>query len=375
MNTPPKAAESPAGHGLGIWWAILLLGAMTSLYLNIWHALAVPPIPEEAVAVARKAAGKAVQEVADGGGAGSVILAVTYGLVPVAFAALLSHGLVSPLVGPWPRRAIISLFLIGMAMSLSAQAAVMAPYGGPVGRWGIPIILDASALLALHVITKAAAAATVATRQADTEAELAALRVRLRPSIEAEVRAELEAELAAVRTDLEAELAARQAELEAELRRNRQAELAAVQAEVGAELGAELTARQAELEEQFTARLAEAEAEIGQRAETEIQARVRSAEIETEARVRLELARESKPKPKAKSPELPAKKTTDDGLTRKDKARILLARNPDLTGADLGRALEVSERYGRQLLEQLAEETQKEPVETSTADVRLRAVN
>ncbi|MFC7650312.1 hypothetical protein ACFQX6_65770, partial [Streptosporangium lutulentum] len=120
MSTPSQAAERPSGHGLGVWWAILLLGAMTSLYLNIWHALAVPPASAGAAASAQ-----AVQAAATGGGVGSVVLAVTYGLVPVAFAALLSHGLVSPLVGPWPRRAIISLFLIGMGMSLAAQAAVM----------------------------------------------------------------------------------------------------------------------------------------------------------------------------------------------------------------------------------------------------------
>jgi hypothetical protein len=352
VSTSPKSTSHPK-HGLGIWWMILVLGGVTSVYLNIWHAVHQGPEADKA--------------------AGQIVLAVTYGIVPVIFAALLSHGFISPLVGPWPRRVIVALFLIGMAMSLSAQADVMAPYGGPVGSWGIPIILDASALVALHVITKAAATAAQADQARAREAELAAARRKIRAELQAEVRAELEAELAA-----------RWRELQAEVERNREAELAAVRAEVRAELRAEqdasqagleaeLAARQAEAERRFAARLADAEAEIRQSVETETQDRIRRAEVETEARVRLELAKDAKAKTKAKSPEAQAKKAAD-GLSTKDKARILLAENPAITGAELGRALDVSDRYGRELLGQLIEE-QQQAQQTSATEVLLRAVN
>lgn len=330
---------------LKLWWAVLILGCAVSVVLNLWHALT---LTSEAAAKAAKAAGEASAATAH------PVLGIIFALVPALFAAMLSHGLISPMAAKWFRGAILSLFGVSMLTSMASQAAVMRPYGGGYGaEWAIPLVLDASSLLALHYITMAATTVREAAARAELEADLDAVRAELRPSVEAEVRAELGAELAAAR-----------AELEAEAKRNSTAELAAAEAEVRAEL-------RAELEAELDAIRTEAEAEIRRRAEAETEARVRRVVVESEARIRREVAEEIKPKTRQKAIEAPAKKSANDGLTSKDKARILLTQNPGMTGAELGRALGKTDRYGRQLLEEI----QKEQVGASTGDGRLRAVN
>ncbi|MEU7004460.1 hypothetical protein [Nonomuraea sp. NPDC046570] len=327
------ATPSADRPSLKLWWAVLILGCAVSVVLNLWHALT---LTSEAAAKAAKAAGEASAATAH------PVLGIIFALVPALFAAMLSHGLISPMAAKWFRGAILSLFGVSMLTSMASQAAVMRPYGGGYGaEWAIPLVLDASSLLALHYIT------------------MAATTVR-----EAAARAELEADLDAVRAELGAELAAARAELEAEAKRNSKAELAAAEAEVRAEL-------RAELEAELDAIRTEAEAEIRRRAEAETEARVRRVVVESEARIRREVAEEIKPKTRQKAIEAPAKKSANDGLTSKDKARILLTQNPGMTGAELGRALGKTDRYGRQLLEEI----QKEQVGASTGDGRLRAVN
>lgn len=361
MTTSSKAAPQ-AGHGVRLWWLVLVSGTTFSIILNLWHALTATGPKTHA------------------------ILGIIFAIVPAAFAALLSHGLIHPTIGWGMQMAILSLFMVSMLTSIASQAAVLRPYGGGYGaEWSVPLVLDASALIALNFIAKAAKAAREAIVGEAEEADRDAVRAELRPGVEAELRAELQAELRAAKDRLEAELADRKTELEAELKRNQQAELNAARTEVREELGtelrsfqdkleAELDDRKQALETQYAARLTETETQIRQRAEEEIRKRVRQAEVETEARIRLETVTAAKPKAKAKASETASKQAPDDGLTLKDRARILLEANPDLTGADLGRALDVSARYGRQLLGQLTEEPKKEK-ETAPADVRLRAVH
>jgi hypothetical protein len=348
-QTTAAPPNTRAGHGTALWWTILIMGTTVSVVLNLWHALTLPS-------------------------AGHPILGIIFALVPAVFAALLSHGLVSPTAERWFRSAILGLFGISMLTSISSQAAVMRPYGGGYGaEWSIPLVLDASALLALHFITKAATAAREAVVWEEVEAERSALKAELRPSVEAEVRAELDAETQALRAELETEAA-----------RTRQAELEAARAEVRAELGVELqasrsameaaqAARDADLDKRFAARVAQAETRIHQDAESRTRERIRRAEVETEARVRLEYA-DAKPKTRAKTTETPANKTAHAELSIKDKARILHAERPEISGAELGRALNVSDRYGRQLLGQLIEDETAAPDAPGT-DVVLRAVN
>ncbi|WP_433250419.1 hypothetical protein ACQPYK_04125 [Streptosporangium sp. CA-135522] len=344
------------------------MGTTVSVILNLWHALSLTG--PETVAAA-KAAGKTAPEV----GTGHPVLGIIFALVPAVFAALLSHGLVSPMAAKWFRAAILALFAVSMLTSIASQAAVMRPYGGGYGaEWSIPLVLDASALLALHFITKAATTAREAIVWEQQEAELAVMKAELRPLVEAELRAELEAEVQALRAELETEAA-----------RTREAERDAVRAEVQAELGTELqasrremetalAAREVELNKQLADRMAQAETQIRRDAESDTQRRVRRAEVETEARVRLELTADAKPKTRAKTAATPAKKTTRTDLSTKDRARILRIDRPGITGTELGRALNVSDRYGRQLLEQLLEEEAGAP-DVSASEVVLRAVN
>lgn len=371
-TTAAQHAQPEPGHGLRLWWTILILGCLISVFLNMWHALTLD--------------GKDTE----------VVLGVVFALVPVLFAAMLSHGLVSPIVTPLTRVAILSLFAVAMLTSIASQAAVMKPYGGGYGaEWSIPLVLDASALLALNFIIKGAATAREAVQQADVEAELAAVRAELKPGVEAEVRAELAEEHAAAQAELNAERAAAQAELTTELAnaraalkaeadRTRQAELDAARDQTRQEEAERFKAVRVRLEEEYAARLKRAEEQITARAETEIEARVQQAQTETEARVRLELAGENRPKARAKTTATPATSTAADGLSRQERlelrlkqARALLAEKPDITGAELGRALNVSDRYGRQLLEQLVEEDeegQEEEPRSAAGEIRLHAV-
>lgn len=330
MNSASKVDQP---HGLTLWWTILILGCAISVVLNLWHALTL------------NTAGK-----------GHAVLGVIFAIVPVLFAALLSHGLVSPGADRWFKAAILALFGVSMITSVSSQAAVMAPYGGGYGgEWSIPIVLDASAILALYFITSRAAAAREAAVQAATDAELAAAKAELRPAVVAEVRAELRAELTTAKAELEAEVA-----------RNRQAELAAAKAEAGAEL-------RAELEKDFETRWAAAEAEFRTRSAADTAVAVQRAEVAAEARVRSEFAEHGKQQGGRKAPPVAVKKSGEVPLSTKDRARILLAETPEMSGADLGKALGKTDRYGRELLKEIAKGDSDGP-EPPSDNIRFLAV-
>jgi hypothetical protein len=302
MDASNRAAES---HGLGLWWTILILGCIVSVVLNIWHAMTL-----------------------NTGAKGHPVLGIIFALVPVLFAALLSHGLVSPVVAKWFKWPILALFGMAMVTSISSQAAVLQPYGGGYGgEWSIPIVLDAATLLALNAITSTTAAARKAAAVADMEADMERLRADMRPDIEADVHAELQADMPRIRADIEASV-----------RRTLEADIAAREADMRADIHAQ------------------AEADMASRLESAALEIRRQAEVETEARIRRELAETRKTQSSGKTATAPARKAADDGLTTKDKARILLASNPDMTGAELGRTLGVAERSGRRLLDELTVE-------------------
>ncbi|MFI6801573.1 hypothetical protein [Streptosporangium canum] len=349
MNAKYPTAKPP---GLGLWWTILILGSVISAFLNIWHALH-----------------------QDGQGT-AVILGLIFAAVPVGFAAMLSHGLVSPAVEKWFRYSILGLFAVSMLTSIASQAAVMRPYGGGYGaEWSIPLVLDASSLLALHYITKAHKMRREVARQADIERDMDAIRARLRPDIERDIRATLEADMAAQKADMEADMAvrladmehdmaARKADMERDISATREADIAAAVAAKEGDLrdtmAAELSAARAALEADKDAWIAENEMSIWTR-----------AEVETEARVRRELAASNKPQSHRKTVAAAPAKPTEEALTSKKKALILLEKNPDMTGAELGRALGKSDRTGQRLLDEINAERDA----AAAAGSRLRAVN
>lgn len=331
MTASTGTAAKP--HGLRLWWWILILGCLISVVLNIWHAVTL-----------------------DTKGEGHPVLGVIFALVPVLFAALLSHGLVSPVVASWFKWPILALFGLAMITSISSQAAVLAPYGGGYGgEWSIPIVLDASTLLALNAITTAATKARELVEEAGREAELEALREEIRPSV-----------LVAVRAEHQTELEALEAELRAELARTREAELTAARTELRAELGRKFEA-------ELARRLEAADAEFRRSSAAEEAALVRRVEVETEARLRQEFAEQAKHHGGRKAlPPVP-RKTADDGLTRKDRAKILLGTNVDMTASELATALDCTGRYARDLLKEIQEEA-GDPPDPSADNVRFLAV-
>jgi hypothetical protein len=243
-----------------------------------------------------------------------------------------------------------------MITSISSQAGVLAPYGGGYGgEWSIPIVLDASTLLALNAITTAATKAREAVEDADREAELEALREEIRPSVLVAVRAEHQTELEALETELRAELA-----------RTREAELTAARTELRAELGRKF-------ETELARRLEAAEVEFRQSSAAEEASLVRRVEVETEARLRQEFAEQAKQQGQRKTLPPPAKRVADDGLSRKDRAKILLAATPEMTPAELAIALDCTGRYARDLLKEIQEEADDAPG-PSADNIRFLAV-
>ncbi|WP_433357764.1 hypothetical protein ACQP25_44315 (plasmid) [Microtetraspora malaysiensis] len=388
-----RRARNRNAPSLFLWWLIMVLGSLTSLGLNLWHACTQP------------------------NPGGHIVLAITYAVVPVGFAALLSEGLRNPLLGKFSRGVIICVFVLAMGMSIAAQALVMMRYGGVAGGIGIPVILDTSTLLSLQVITKAKSVAAKEERErAYEEAVAARLAVR-----EREMRHQMDEDMAAARAaiqeaadaDKAARLADARTEIEAATAAKYEADIAAAEADMRHEFQAATAARAEAIEENAAKRVAviEAanEADIARRVATEraaaeadtrtrceadmavqiaairndyeaaVAARVADAEAAMAARytenlatarvaIEADVRREHKAAMAAtgaatrkavaaRRPLAALPKVAGDGeLSSKDKARIELDRNPDLDGAELADLIGVSPRTGRRLLADLRAE-------------------
>jgi len=347
---------------------VLFLGSIASLCINIWHSTSV--------------------DAEDG----NMVLAIAYGVIPVLFAAILSHGMVSDVVGPWPRRIIVGLFLLGMAMSITAVTTMMQPYGGFWGGLGIAVILDTSTLVALNIITTESSVAKQAERERGYEAEVAARladrEAGVRAAIEAESAAKLAASEADMRAEFSAAMAAREAAMEAELATATQelaakydAELAAVKRAAEAELAAAKREATAVIEANGRAQVEEAMAKLAA-----MEADMRAAMAAELAAEREKLATAKRPavaaaKQPARRPAVTAKTVTalpaGDTATRDNEVLKLLRENPDLTGDDLHELMGISPRTGRRILQRLRDSkatsvatdgaATAEPVATDTA--------
>ncbi len=333
MNPPDikKAGRS--------WKRFLAATALVSLYLNIYYALApklpsgkIPVTPQE---VAAAVAGKATF--------GDISLALIIGIVPVAIAFWLSDALKDPLVNSWIKFAIIVLMLACMLMSIAHQAEVLHPKMGDFWSIVLPLILDASSMVALNLFMKARKIAHDAVKKAAEAAEMISVKAEIRDRLEAEAKAEIKAEA-------EAEI---RPVIEAEADRKRRAEIEAAKAEGRAEAEAEIPA------------LVEA---------AEAAARTR-AEVETSARVRLELtAGKTTGKKPAGRPKAAQSDTDKPRLSSKDEARILYEKDPEISGGKLGEALGLTPDRGRQLLREIKKELAEMEAE-ATSRPPLRAVN
>ena len=334
VNTPQPTEK--AGRG---WKWFLAATALVSLYLNIYYALA-PKLPSGKLAVtAKDIAAASAAEVS----AGDISLALIIGIVPVAIAFWLSDALKDPLVESWIKFVIITLMLSCMGMSIAHQAEVLQPKMGTFWSVVLPIILDASSMVALNLFMKARKLAHDAVRKAAEAAEMISIKAEIRDRLEAEARAEIKAEV-------EAEV---RPVIEAEADQKRRAEIEAAEAKGRAEAEAEIPA------------LIEAAEEA---------ARTR-AEVEATARARLELTgSKATGKKPSKGPKVATADPDKRGLSSKDEARILYEGNPNISGGELGKSLGLTPDRGRQLLREIKKELAEMEAE---APVRppLRAVN
>lgn len=336
------AATQQPDHrpGLRVWWTILIISGLVSLVLNVWHA--VHP-------------GGTAQEVY-----GRVVLALILGVLPVVMVALLSHALMDSPAGV--RAVTVLLFLVSMAMSITAQADVMMPVAGHWARaWGIPVIVDVPALLALYMIARGAKADMSARAEADMSARLEVARADIEARAEADMSARLAVLEADIRTDIEARAQADMSASEADIRARAEADVSARLAVLEADMETDMSARLADIEARAQAAVSAHEADIRARAEADMSARVSALEADIRRQIEADMSAQQqradlpvRPKRKAISA---APQTGEEGLTSLDKARALLRENPDMTGAEIGRALGMAERTGRRLRDEaLAEQ-------------------
>jgi hypothetical protein len=131
-----------APHGRGMAWATLLVAGTISLGVNLWHAF-----------------DQADGQVTVWFGA----LAVMYGTAPVVLAAFQSHSAAFTPKGWFRLTLTYALMLLGMALSIRAQAAAVEPFAGRGWRWVFPVMVDLStieALITLVISARRTAAAT-----------------------------------------------------------------------------------------------------------------------------------------------------------------------------------------------------------------------
>lgn len=109
-------------------WANLVICGGLSWGVNVWHALHI-----------------------SGDAHWTWILAVMFGTAPVVVAAIQSHQISRGNVGTVKMVITYLVFAMGMALSITAQAAAVAPFA-PVYHlnWVFPIMLDVATFLSLH---------------------------------------------------------------------------------------------------------------------------------------------------------------------------------------------------------------------------------
>jgi hypothetical protein len=237
-------------------------------------------------------------------------LALLVGIAPVFAAMCLSHIVAEGGAGTGVKTLTFLVMLGAMGLSIGAVSDVIRPVTGPAMSWLFGLVLDAAALLALRMIL----AGRSQKAAAGTELEDALRRLeeaRAAAAGSAAVIAESESAAA----ELRAELAAAKAELER------------------AELRAEVLASSARKPARSSAR---SSAPGSARNRSTSSARNQTAS--------------SGPEPDGE---------TDD-LTTEAQALNILAKEPDISGSQLGLRLGKSDRYGRELLKRLAPVTPRD---------------
>lgn len=261
---------------IGIWVAIIVVTLTTSLALNIAHAFAYEPPPTLEGLIELSAEGR-------------IAIALLAGILPVAMVGTLSHTLVTKAPGG-VRLVVVVLFVIGLAMSTTAQYDMVLPVAGHARALGMVAIIDIPALISLYMIERAMSARGAAERERRERQERAA-RER-HQAAERERRERLEREQRAAEAErLERLERERRAAAEAAARAAEAERAAAEQAAESERAAAERAAAEAEAERQrAAAAAAEAERLERQRRADRERAEAEQARIE---RLRREEAAEA----------------------------------------------------------------------------------
>lgn len=342
METIP---ETPREHQkTGLAWFMVVASTSLSLFFNIWHAL----VWQHSLKDLDPIRAAVLEKLGEGG---IVVLAVFIGVVPLAFALLLSKLLASSVATKPPVKvAIYVLFGLAMVMSFIAQFQLMSLLlGANLLAAFIPIILDATDYICLYIISDA----HKTNKKIDIEADKAAERARLRADIEADIRPDIEADIRRTyQADIAAAVSAQRADIQADIEADNKAILASERLALKEDMGQALADRIKEMEEKerqrqssFEERVAEAEERLRAELEVEIAARFR---------------RESSAKTTSRKKAAPTGKDTapagDKAAASKDDLKVLLTRSPHLTQAEQANSLGVTDRTIRRWREQLEAE-------------------
>ncbi|WP_157254817.1 hypothetical protein [Nonomuraea typhae] len=362
-------------HGLGVWVAILVAGALSSLFFNIRDAFLTAGKGARVAAAAAERAGASQEHIDQLLKAGprfwDLAVPLMVAVVPILFAALLSHTFGDPVAGPKAKKLVVAIFIAAMLMSLKAHLEVITPSAGPVAALGIWLIADTSALIALNMITK-----TIAQRRRDaTIAALSSDIERQRAAMEADMIARLQADMAerrsdmasAMRSDIESAIASDMAALRSDMELAVRSDIAALRADMEAELQSDMEDRQRDLDLQAARREQALEEAFGRRqAELEEQFQRRRTAVQEELQILRQAA--SRPRLNGGGPgrahlEIEAGAGAGSGSdlgppTAEEKrlaAIALLKVDPSLSGAEIARLL--SEKWRDRLESPLAAKT------------------
>jgi len=291
------AAGTPADqgkHGRAIWVLIMTISLGVSLGLNIWHAVDPP----------ESTSGNAASPVD-----GRVFLALIVGILPVIMNALMLHVFPKKHVPAAVKWIVAALFAVALYMSMSAVYALLDPVTGDhVRTVGMVAIIDVPALLGLYMLARKPPAESA--RPVAQVGEAVPRAVGPRPVAEPIARPVAPAV---------------------------EAVAAPVARPVAEATGDRLPTAPAPVERPVARPVAAPVADdprpVGDRSP--------------------EPTADRSPEPTA---EPPRKAVPTGGLSTRDRARLALAANPALNGAELARELGISPERGRTLLRELKRE-------------------
>ena len=189
LEQPPP---SPKG-----WWILFGCCIAISATFNLWQVLQ-PTVQIGGDYVAGRALDDGL----------TVIMGVIVALVPLGLSGALSHAVVTDVYGQWGKGTILAIFLGAMLLSILEQSKLLLRVLPEPLNYAIPIMLDATALLALTAATRRHHQRAEWAKRRQEEDAKDQLRAQLVPAVRAELERDMAPQIeAAIRRDTIEELA------------------------------------------------------------------------------------------------------------------------------------------------------------------------